>query len=397
MKTLLSCLILCCITNSLLSQKIWERFSDFKGASYIYIDKEIMLVSAILPSFLYLSRDSGRTFLPIKGTENLSLVVDIKRNGDSLYILDMYSGLYKSGLDGSGARPIYNDNNNLYNCLLFVGNHLFMGTWSGMFKSTDLGKTWHSVPELNREYVFSISNFPNSNQFVLASTFEKGLYGSEDSGTSWNEYQNAITEIDVLSPLTLSKKFLYTSYSSGLSYSDNFYKRWDCMDLSGIKNRDEDIKTLNVEDSLVFITIDQNRFYGFLSLDNGHKWIDVAYNLKDTMNSEFVNYTLINGNSIYLCSNAFGIVKLNITSFLLKDNNIEEAMDYYYDQMTKTVSIKGIRQGRFQLFDLNGKIADSGYFWDDKIHLKNSGSGIYFLNIEDELKRNYKVKIFNNY
>jgi photosystem II stability/assembly factor-like uncharacterized protein len=72
-------------------------------------------------------------------------------------------------------------------------NILYVGTGSGVFKSTDYGANWQGVNAgLPRSYIRALAINPKNPNIIYASTIGTGIFKSIDGGENWTLSSNGI-------------------------------------------------------------------------------------------------------------------------------------------------------------------------------------------------------------
>jgi photosystem II stability/assembly factor-like uncharacterized protein len=199
-----------------------------------------------------------------------------------------------------------------------ASGHIYAGTGSGIYKSTDNGDSWISIgSELNNQSINSI--FLGSNGLVLVGTSENGIYRSINDGATWtyvseiyNSTDNGINwnlitkKLDVRSIITSPDGRLYAgawdidfSGTGGIFVSTNNGERWNQSN-TGLGN-------LLVRPGLV----DSNKVYVgtsgtgvFNSSDGGYSW-----NRANTYADQNIVCLAAKGKDIYAGTTGMGILK----------------------------------------------------------------------------------------
>ncbi len=201
------------------------------------------------PTRTWKSLDGGNTWVGLDVPSSTGMI-DIcfnPQNPNSVYFIGTSMvterGVWKSSDMGETWENIQNniipygsgthieidpvDTNNIY---ISVDNYT-MQDYPCIYKSTDGGNNWLDIsPEfLYVPYVLSIVVSPNNNEVLYAATFDNGVIMSEDSGDSWSEINDGLSDHHVaaieIDPV-LQVIYIGTIY-------DGFYKktiansRWD--------------------------------------------------------------------------------------------------------------------------------------------------------------------------
>ena len=185
-------------------------------------------------------------------------------------------------------------------CFAGSGGNIYAYTGlSGLFQSTDGGRSWHVVnnsPSLLGGYALAITD---GNIFAGAGT----VLVSSDSGSSWTESSNGLPRGTVQSLISFDGNLFAGVISNGISISTNNGKNWTAVN-NGLPSANTSIYTFTAIDTLLFA----GGYKGvFLSTDKGTSWS--AAGLADSV----VNALSVSGGNIFAVTNGGGV-------FLSTDN-----------------------------------------------------------------------------
>jgi len=144
----------------------------------------------------------------------------------------------------------------------------------GLFKTTDVGKTWDTLQY--PDYVSTLAISPLDSQVVFAGT-GKGIFQSNDGAKSWNQL-NEYKGITILALTFDENDILYASTSTfGLARSADLGKTWE-----KISKPDLTITSIAVDSQNTIIYIAGYSSEGFQevyqSLDDGANWQVIGTN-----------------------------------------------------------------------------------------------------------------------
>jgi ligand-binding sensor domain-containing protein len=146
-------------------------------------------------SGIFRSTDNGGNWTEAGLPDNDLLCLAINSQGD------IFGGTYDNGAfrsTNNGASWI-DINNGLTNHFVFsfainASGHIFAGTDSGVFYSTDNGANWRQTG-LSRYVITALAI--NSRGHIFAGTAHSGVIRSTDNGVSWTQINSGLTDTDV--------------------------------------------------------------------------------------------------------------------------------------------------------------------------------------------------------
>ena len=153
-------------------------------------------------------------------------------------------------------------------CIAISGNNVFVGTATGVFRSTDNGTFWRTVNNGMPAYTSTLS-LAISGTNILAGT-NNGVFFSADSGKTWVAANNGITGYAVES-FAVNGNDIFAGSDSGVFLSTNGGKSWASVS-SGLPVTT--VNTLAISGNNIFAGTEDNFGFGgiFRSSDNGKTW-----------------------------------------------------------------------------------------------------------------------------
>lgn len=187
------------------------------------------------PMALFKSTDSGTNWKTynITSTDGYAYAVALDPNNDNIIYVGGYyydnqgtrrGGLFKSINGGKDWINIGEEiSRYIYDIAIdpILSNKIYIGTWSGIYKSEDYGSSWtHPSSYFDVECVKINPNSPND---VFAVGWD-GVYFSNDGGRSWNEFNNGLVVTSVWC-LDIDEKneILYAGTGGGSIYKYNLF------------------------------------------------------------------------------------------------------------------------------------------------------------------------------
>ncbi|RPH55953.1 MAG: hypothetical protein EHM89_16265, partial [Acidobacteria bacterium] len=163
---------------------------------------------------------------------SVSAIAFDPRDPSTVYAGTRYDGLQKSTDAGDTWEDLGLDSAEvgIINCVGIYPKSpstIFVGSWKGIFRSTDAGKTW-SLSDTCPNGVYSIIA---KSRRILAAT-SSGLYMSRDSGETWQPTGFNSDPVDALTDA--GRGFLYLSYNRDIWLSVNSGLTWKRMGRAGM-------------------------------------------------------------------------------------------------------------------------------------------------------------------
>ena len=189
---------------------------------------------------------------------------------DKLIFVGRQSGLYRSSDAGKTWKKIQvvEGEELSVTALAITPNCLFAALTGGVAWSNDVGNSW-SWTQLTApaHYVSMLAVSPNfdKNNTLFAATLEDGVFRSVNRGVTWESWNFGLLDKQVLC-LAANRESLFAGTGTGLFRSDNNARSWKEM-------------SLPVEDSVLSLgLIGRSLFLGteshglFVSDDEGYSW-----------------------------------------------------------------------------------------------------------------------------
>ncbi len=160
--------------------------------------------------------------------------------------------------------------------------NLFAGTWGGILRSTDIGKSWSSAsigipPMWTRAFTMSTKDTGGTNLFTGGGRIawpgsKNGIYLSTDNGESWESRNDGMPDTLVTTLLTAADDgniIFAGTYGAGVFTSNNNGMTWTSANI-GLTN--PLVTTLAQSGDFLFVGTDGGGV--FVSTDGGMHWID---------------------------------------------------------------------------------------------------------------------------
>lgn len=205
-----------------------------------------------------------------------SLIIQHPNSPETLF-LSSWSTIFESNDYGE----TWQDNGATIKRWLAISPHppftFYTGDYqSGLFSSSDQGKTWNQVALSGKSTFEPVVFHPNSPDTLYIGVSEDGLYRSIDGGTTW-ELKNTGLELHTIRDIEISPSSpntLYLSmYRNGVYRSDDAGESWHYAGLYGL-----DVYVLTVDPINPDIIYAGTSGWGeanelvYMSLDGGQHW-----------------------------------------------------------------------------------------------------------------------------
>lgn len=217
--------------------------------------------------------------LPEAGDNRLYAFNYSPYDSQTLFASFSYGELYKSDDNGDNWELLYTGNTAyVIEWDLEYSQTLYMGTYSGISKSTDGGYNWIdiSLEEQNTSEIYSIVQDPNNPNIIYAgSTDGYGVFKSYDRGESWTPsvegLYNVTFQYNGLSQDPMNSDKLYAAtYRNGLFKSENGGDSWEKLPESPGSLYDYYAAEVSESNSSVIYASGFRRFHK--SNDSGQNW-----------------------------------------------------------------------------------------------------------------------------
>ena len=224
---------------------------------------------------LFRSTNSGTTWTRIDNGFVNTQVMAVVAGSDSLVAAACFDGGVYCSTD-KGAHWSHGTagmTNTEMLSLLLKGGTIFVGTWGGLFRSTDGCLTWTQTGMPNARVYSILRDGAGS---LVAGTSEYGLYRSTDNSAVWT-YRSLLHQ-DILSLAIDQTGKLYAGIAEGGVYSStNSGAVWY---YAGVPSRFP--RTVVVKQSNGFLFAGADSDGVFRSTDNGWEWVQVNNGLDNT-------------------------------------------------------------------------------------------------------------------
>lgn len=285
------------------------------------------LIYAGTASGLFLTTNNGANWSLMGLTAKTVRSVIVKH--DTVYAGTDYDGLFRTTDNGQNWTAVNNGlSSNRVASLCTIGNYLFAGTGTGVFKSTNSGANWYYSGLSTQNYNFVIVK-GNS---IFASNGYGGLYKSTDYGTNWIQVFNGLSHL------------IHAIYTDGMNlYIGNEYGIYLSTDDGGtwtaINNclTNELITSIAAFGPYIFAGTESNGI--FKSSDEGLSWEKCGLDEKSvfdiaTIGTKIFACTVLSG-GIYVSTDYGsnwtaknnGLTSTVILKLLVKGNNIFAGTD----------------------------------------------------------------------
>jgi len=222
---------------------------------------------------LFYSDDHCDTWIPYNTSTLPNWEITSLMTKDSIMIVGVYGGLYKTTDQGNNWTRMTDPQINLVFDEMFYDTTFFYasGMGYGLFRSQDEGLTWstYNIGMIHH----NINCLKQANGYLIASTSD-GVYKSFDQGNTWTLYNEGLPQASILDCTMLGQSLFLVSYL-GVSRSTDNGNTWEIV-LSG-HTSDEGIQCLCRHDSILFAGGTRGLYR---SLDGGSSWIPDTVTLK---------------------------------------------------------------------------------------------------------------------
>jgi photosystem II stability/assembly factor-like uncharacterized protein len=198
----------------------WTQSSLNNKTIYSLTAKDNILYAGTDSSGIFYSTDNGSSWTPT--SFNNYTVYSLTSGGGVLIAGTSEQGVYVSTDNGNSWIPT-----NLFNravfCFEYSGNKILAGTSQGVYESTNFGFNWAQTT-FNEEITGALAISGNN---IFAGTFSGGVYVSADTGMTWNQWNEGLTQL-TSSALSIINNFIFNG-------TQNSVFRRPIDELSGIE------------------------------------------------------------------------------------------------------------------------------------------------------------------
>ncbi len=236
------------------------------------------------------------------GQPNGGWITDLAVQGKNLYASTRQGGIFLSTDDGATWTAINSGlpKNADFQAVAVSGENLFAGTvGKGGFRSSNNGTSWTAMsPDLaagTSVWRFAVSG---TDLFAVAGRKVASVYLSNDNGTSWDEVNSGMPEVEVLCLGVMGTNLFAGTYGRGVFFSEDYGNSWTEVN-SGIRP-DAEVLRLVASGNKIFAG---SRWGGRVirSTDNGASWQPIFTGLPHFMEFSLSDLAA-SGNIIFLGS-----------------------------------------------------------------------------------------------
>jgi photosystem II stability/assembly factor-like uncharacterized protein len=199
----------------------WDSVGPYpKGAIHGLIVFDTMLFVGC-DTGLYESTDGGKSWVPTLSSLSDSTVTVLFSLYDTLFEGTGYGELLQSGDSGkTWTNASSNFSNQNFTHSIELNNKLCIGTDSGVYISTDIGRTWARAG-LNGIKVYS---FATDGKNLIAATRDSGIYRTSDDGATWSHVGFNCANVNHLTSIDTT---LFVSTYTATNYHGSIFRSID--------------------------------------------------------------------------------------------------------------------------------------------------------------------------
>jgi photosystem II stability/assembly factor-like uncharacterized protein len=221
------------------------------------------------------------------------------------------------------------------NTLLVNGLNLFVGYKDTIFLTADTGASWSQINiSLKNVDIFTLAV---SDKYIFAGTQGRGIFLSDNDGDSWTAANNGLSGRGLLINTIFpnNNNVFVGTYGAGIFLSKNNGVSWSPMN-NGLNQYGLSVNAIAKIGTTIIIGTDNNSGGFYLSDDTGNSWKARHINISSI---SAVTSLAVNGNNIFAGTSTLGVFRSsdsgkawvpdtigltskNITSLLIKDSTI---------------------------------------------------------------------------
>jgi photosystem II stability/assembly factor-like uncharacterized protein len=211
-------------------------------------------------SGVYLSTNNGATWAFASNGLPYTKVYALAIDGINIYASVEFKGVYRSTNNGQTWVAVNTGLSDLYvTSFAISGNKIYVGTYTGVFYTTNNGNNWDKTTDVGSSYISSV-NTNGSNVFAGTTN---GVYISNDNGNSWIFKRMVTINNDRVQVLASNGNKIVAGTSNNVFLSTDNGQNWTKIGLN------EFIYSLAIRDNTLFV----GTFDGVKTTsDNGVSW-----------------------------------------------------------------------------------------------------------------------------
>ena len=201
---------------------------------------------------VFLSTDRGTSWTDMNnGLEGTAKNVnELYFDGTALYAGTNGTGLSKS-IDGGASWTATSLKNEMVQTILSVDDALYVGCWSGVYKSTDSGTSWTLINNgLMSKESKEVQTLHSVGSVLYVGT-NAGVFTSPDGGANWTPANNGLPPLEVYSLHSVGTTLYAGVWQGGVYASTDGGANWTAMN-SGLSGTNLNVGVLYSEGTTLF-------------------------------------------------------------------------------------------------------------------------------------------------
>lgn len=203
---------------------------------------------------------------------SLIIFILLKSCGQSSALRSSLSGMESDIL----WEPAGEINHRVY-CLLNTGTTLFAGTYNGLYRSADSGRTWSAAREGLTIATIRAMISKDEYIFVAGGILEGGICVSRDDGKSWTDVSAGLPNTSVSSLAFFGRSLFAGTFAYGIYVSEDNGDHWRPVN-KGLPAMGGDITALASDGARIIACINSDTSAVYRSND-GSEWFDISRGL----------------------------------------------------------------------------------------------------------------------